>query len=179
MESKSVSVRPWVLWIREPVNLSFPVAIMTAGRLEDMRNWQQANRWADGVPFIAFGADDMAPLGTAFQDARRPPDGVPWLVENAPQEAWDAWDRPPGYTDFGARVNVYANFARVCAAKVRPGPIWVIAAGADEGILAVSVAAERGRVVALSDGPPGVMCAHWAQTLGVDVSSRERSTVEV
>ena len=148
---------------------------MSCGTLRDCAVWKEKNPWADQIPFVMFGNEDMTPLGVEFLS---PLGAFPlYRVENAP--IWDAseWGKPFSDT-FAGGAQLFIRFARMIANKLPQGPIWVLHADADGGLLACAMAKERGAVVALSATPPGAMAAQVARMLGVDISHRDISTPE-
>lgn len=172
MENATQIRKPWVLWIREVDNLEPPKTILSAGRLEDCRRWQERNPWSLGTPFVVFGGEDLGPLGVDFLSPLGP---FPiYRVENAPPWTPDEWKRPDVAT-FTDGMDAFVRFVRMVAPKLPNGPCWVVCADGDEGALAVALASVRGSCVALSAAPPGVVAAVLADKLGVDISVRRSS----
>lgn len=173
-------MRPFVLWIQQPNRLVKPATLMTPAPLEGIQKWRAQNRWSDGISLVAYGHHEMMPLGTPFSEPLHP--AVPYRVENYPLDA----NTDPRFltvlraidaghvTQIADAFAAYIAHVRAVAARVTP-PIWVLGADADEGVMALAVAAETGACVALARNSPGPLTASMASRMGVDISQRQDS----
>jgi hypothetical protein len=165
-----------LLWIRDverrPVRK--PSAILTAAPMKIVRDWQQRNQWCATVPFTVFGGFDLMPMGDVFNE--NPRDPIPWRCENAPAHARDAFvNMADSFPDLDPRERaweLYKIAARVVAQTVAPigEPVWVLAADADSGILAITAADARcGKVAAIAGSAIDLIGASYAAEMSVNV----------
>ncbi len=151
--------------------------LCAAAQPHEVGRWRESNRWADSIPIVTFGGDDLDPLGTAF-GARA--GMTPWRADNAPYSVVRVLEMladQPLTTPERSSLDRYLTAVALVAAHAPPGPTWWVCAEGDQGIGAVRVAATRGACVALAAigqqlGMAGVALAN---RLGVDVAMHDVS----
>jgi hypothetical protein len=167
-------VRPRLLWAADldARHLERPTMLCGAASPEELGRWRAHNRWADAVPLVAFGGDDMRSFGVPFG----PPAGaVPWRVDNAPSilsKGFDAAQDTPYTAQERDSIGRYLTAVEAVATYAPLGPTWWICAESDFGLGAIRVAATRGACVALAapGTSMGAMGAALANRLNVDVA---------
>lgn len=176
--------RPRVLWCASD-NLNArtihkPMMLLAAAAPSEVGRWRTANRWADTIPVVTFGGDDVSDEAPHPVRFNQPCGQTPWCVDNAPAACVYSLaslaDQPLAASERGD-LGRYLTAVALVAAHASPGPAWWILAESDEGMGAVRVASIHGACVALAahGRQLGAAGAALANRLGVDVAVHDVS----
>jgi len=180
--------RPRVLWAPldslDARKLEHPVCILAAATPGELGQWRLQNRWAESIPLVTFGGDDLRNHSRVVSSGHGPPIAfgprcasglTPYLVDNAPPMVHVGLrmaEETPYTTRERDAVGRYLSAVEAVATVLPHGPVWWIHAESDQGIGAVQVASTRGGCVALAAplSTLGPMGAALANRKSVDVA---------